>query len=439
MRGASLILSLMLAAMPLASARTAVQAEASAAAIDPEAVVSSVRQIIAQRYVLPDRRPAIDAILAAGLQSGRYARTDARVLAERINADLAEAGQDRHLNFSFNPEQAERLANPALGSLGNQAAFERIARESNHGVTEMRVLAGNIRYVSYDGFYWVGPDSAAAIDGAIRFLAGGSAAIVDLRHNGGGSPDAVQYFISHFLPANRPIVEFHMGGEPEPDRRSTLADLPAGRLIDKPLYVLTSGNTASAAEEFAGHVSGFRIGELIGVNTAGAAFRNELVPIADQFVLSVSVGRPVLAATGGDWERTGIAPTVATSFGEALDMAQFRALQQLASRTQGADRTRLEAMAEGFGARLEPRTPGLPLEAYAGTFGERRVTLVDGRLHYRFGDRPGTSLVPLGGNRFMFDADSNLRLTFDVSEGRATAIQIGPPVGQIQGRYERTS
>ena len=47
----------------------------------------------------------------------------------------------------------------------------------------------------------------------MRFLRGGDATIIDLRNNGGGSPEAVQYMISHFLEPNRPIVTFHMGGE----------------------------------------------------------------------------------------------------------------------------------------------------------------------------------------------------------------------------------
>ena len=50
-------------------------------------------------------------------------------------------------------------------------------------------------------------------------------------------------------------------------------------MVGKPLYVLTSGGTASAAEEFTGHVAGYKLGELIGENTAGAGFRNEFYPL----------------------------------------------------------------------------------------------------------------------------------------------------------------
>ena len=43
-------------------------------------------------------------------------------------------------------------------------------------------------------------------------------------------------------------------------------------MVGKPLYVLTSGNTASAAEEFTGHVAGFRLGEVIGDPAVVATF-----------------------------------------------------------------------------------------------------------------------------------------------------------------------
>ena len=115
------------------------------------------------------------------------------------------------------------------------------------------------------GFFWGGEKTEEAYDNAMRFLKGGDAIIIDMRNNGGGSPEAVQYMISHFLEPNRPIVTFYMRGE-QGDTWKSLASLPAGRMVGKPLYVLTGGRSASAAEEFIGHVGGFKLGELIGEN-----------------------------------------------------------------------------------------------------------------------------------------------------------------------------
>ncbi|MBX3562318.1 MAG: S41 family peptidase [Sphingomonas sp.] len=438
------VLSIMLTGLAASIAPPAIMAAqgqppaAPAAQADPRAVVAQVRRILAERYVLPERRPALDAILARGLAAGRYDVSDPATLADRISSDLAEAGNDKHLGFSYNPQQAAMLSRQPEGGPPNPEIFRSMARANNHGVSELRVLPGNIRYMNYTSFMWTGPDSAAALERAMRFLADGDAVIIDLRYNGGGSPAAVQYIVSHFLPPDRPLVEFHMGGQPEPDRLSTLAELPAGRMIGKPLYVLTSRGSASAAEEFTGHVAGFRLGETVGATTAGAAFRNELVPVAGGYVLSVSVGRPVLAATGGDWEATGIAPTVPADVERALDVAQLHALRRLAAEGPEPQRAQRGALAEAVAARLEPRAPARRLDAYAGRFGIRRVTAEDGRLFYQVEDRPRIALIPLGGDRFALESSPGTRLDFEASDGIARAISLGPAGGPPQGRYERT-
>jgi hypothetical protein len=314
-----------------------------------------------------------------------------------------------------------------------------LSSAANHGLTEMRVLPGNVRYLAYDGFYWAGSETAAALDNAMRFLAGGDAVIIDLRRNGGGSPEAVQYAISHFLPPNRHLVTFEMSERDDgPDRLSTLAELPAGRMVGKPLYVLTSSGTASAAEEFAGHVGGFRIGELIGDTTGGAGFRNTLVPVPGGFVLSVSIGRAVLASTGRDWEAVGIAPTTRTPVGQALEIAQVHALQGMMASASPERRPVLAALADTLAARLEPRAPALPLVAYAGAFGSRNITLDDGRLYYQRETRPRTALIPLGQNRFALEVDPATRVTFVTEGARATAMEFGPAAGPPMGRFERT-
>lgn len=406
-------------------------------AFDARAVVAEVRRIIAERYVLPERRPTIDAALAASLAAGRYNTTDPGELAQRINADLDTSGHDRHLNFRFDPQQAAVMAAGRAPQPDN-SAFERQVRAANFGVTSLRVLPGNVRYMEYDGFMWTGPESAAALENAMRFLSGGDAVIIDLRRNGGGSPEAVQYVISHFLPAGRPLMSFYMNGNTTADTTASLAEVPAGRMIGKPLYVLISGGTASAAEEFSGHVAGYHLGELIGENTAGAGFRNEVLPVQGRFVLSVSVGRAVLAATGRDWEAVGHAPTVPAPIAGALDAGHALALRRLAANAAGPERARLEAMADGVAARAERRAAALPLDAYAGAYGERVVSVGDGKLWMRRGARAALALIPLGGNLFTLDVDPSARLTFEVSGNAATALAMGPAGQPPQGRFART-
>jgi hypothetical protein len=404
-----------------------------AAPLDAAAVVAEVRRILGETYVLPERRPALDAVLAEGMRSGRYAVREPAVLAERINADLARVGQDHHLYIGYNPQRVAMMMARTPENQPDRRGIEDQARRANHGVRELKVLPGNVRYLDLASFDWAGEESEKVLNAAMAFLKDGDAVIIDLRRNGGGSGQAVHQLISHFLEADRPLITFYRGSEASPTFKS-LAGLST--MVGKPLYVLTSGGTGSAAEEFAGHVAGYRIGEVVGAATSGAAYMNNVFAIQPGFELSVSVARPVLAATGKDWERVGIVPTISAPVEAALQTAHVHALRRLARENQPR-RGQLEAMAGGIEAAARPATPASPLRAYTGVYGDRRISLEEGRLWYQQEARPRRLMVPLGGHRFTLADDPLIRLSFRAERSRVTGFDVGPADGPVQGRYER--
>ena len=417
------VLKAAVAAALAAGTAAAAQAEEPRAA-DANKVIAEVRRAIADNYVITDKLAAVDAALANGLAAGRYAVADPRELTDRINADLMAAAHDKHLSIQFDPVRAAMLKGP----IGDEATFgaqwDRMAQLRGHGFTEMRVLEGNVRYANLEGFVWTGPKTAEAFDTVMRFLKEGDAAIIDLRYNGGGSPQSVQYLISHFVEPGKPLTTFHMGGGRKLEREFAVTELPAGRMIGKPLYVLTSRISISAAEAFAGHVAGYKLGEIVGETTAGAAYRNMFVPIAGQYMLSVSSGRPVLAATGGDWEGKGIAPTIKVPAAKAMDAAHLHALRKLAAAAPPPEKARALAMATLLAARLDPVAPALPLEAYQGRFGERAITFENGSLHSQRTGGPKSRLLPIGANLFVIEADPGTKLDFAVAGGAAAAVEV---------------
>ena len=413
--------------VPGASAAQAQAASEAAAKVDGQAVAEDVRRIIAANYVLPEVRPKLDAALAKGIAEGRYDVGDPSALAERLNADMAAVAHDKHLGMRFDPKQAEELAARPAGAGDDDAPPTeeeiRFADRLNHGILQLKVLPGNIRYMETVGFFWGGEKTREVYDNAMRFLKGGDAIIIDMRQNGGGSPDAVQYMISHFLQPNTPIVTFYMRGQ-QGDTWKSLASLPAGSLTGKPLYVLTGGRSASAAEEFVGHVAGFKVGELVGETTAGAGYRNEFFPVSGGYVISVSVGRAVLASTGKDWEKVGIAPTVKVEQDKALEMAQIRALQKLASTATGQDKTVLEASAQVLEAQMKPVATALTPAQYVGVYGVRHITNDGGKLIFQREGGPKGPLVAVGANEFAFVSDPMQRVKFKVAGNAATELEL---------------
>lgn len=391
------------------------------------AVVEDVRKVVRENYVVPERRAAIDAVLAKGIAAGRYDGVAPSELAQRVTDDMATVAHDKHLNLRFDPRApvGPPPRGPGPGGPENPAEEEAQARSNNYGVVDLKVLPGNIRVMTYNGFIWTGPESAKALDQAMAFLKGGDAAIIDLRANGGGSPDAVRHIASYFVPPNTLLVTFHMRSDP-PTTSSTGPTAPAAGVWpkDKPVYVLTSGRTASAAEEFSSHVAGFKFATLVGETTAGAGYRNEIVPVEGGFLLSVSVGRPELPDGRGDWEAKGVAPDVAVPVDQALSKALQLAYAKLGATAPANRKADYEWMAAAQGAQVSPAPLARPAEAYAGRFGVRVVSVDGAKLLYRRDGGVSSTLLPLGPDLFALDANPLQHVRFVVEGGVVTGFEL---------------
>ena len=389
------------------------------------AAVASIIEAVEARYVFPERVPAIRDRLTEGLASGRYDASDPSAFAERLSADLRESSQDGHMYLSHAPDQyaaaitsdEDPYDNPAFRAIWAAAALR-----SNHGLSEMRILPGNVRYLRISGFHWVQDRTGQAYDDAMRFLREGDAVIIDLRGNGGGDHAAVRYLLSHFMEPDELDMTFLEAGE-EPVQSRTLDHVPAGRLTGKPLYVLTSRQVGSAAEAFAYSVQKFDLGTLVGGTTGGAANNNTFVPIAPGFMLSVSYGRPVHPVTGSNWEGTGVEPDVTVDPTMALEAATALALETLLARpgADPVDRAGWEWAQVAAAARARPVTMAAErLQALAGSYGGRTIVFEDGGLVWRRASGPAARLIPLTGDGLFTVEGSDdrvrLRLTGDALE-----------------------
>jgi hypothetical protein len=382
---------------------------------DRAGALQAVKEALGESYVFPEMRAKLLERLSRSQAAGRYDVEDSHVFAERITEDLREVTRDGHLSLRLAPAEYAAAMAPPSDDDGSEAFARRHAVREHHGLTELRVFPGNIRYLRITGFQWVRDETGAVYDDAMRFLKDGDAMIVDLRGSGDGPPPAVQYLTSHFLGADTLLLTFFEGSA-TPFQSRTLNHLPAGRLMSKPLYVLIDGGVASAAEEFAYHVQQFKLGELVGAKTAGAANNNRMVPIAPAFILSVSVGRPLHAIGNTNWEGVGIQPTVEAPPAQALDVAQSLALTRLV-RTRGATPEALTEYAwarAAVEARLNPVSMSAKqLRALAGDYGEVSVAFRDGALWLAWRDRPARRLAPLSSDGlFAVEGVDILRVRF---------------------------
>lgn len=407
---------------------------APAVAADPAqtpAVVTALRALLRQHYVLPETAAALDRAVGAADKRGEFRGLSGAALADKVNAVMETVTPDGHLGMSFSPARAQELAAPPAPGPEQQGlppSYIRQIASTNAGVSKLEVLPGNIRYLDYTGFMWGTPEAETAMAAAAAFLRGGDAVIIDLRNNGGGSAEAVAALASYFLPADTPLMRFQ--SRTEPGESSATRAVPFS-LSDRPVYVLTSKGTFSAAEEFAAHVSAFGFGTLIGETTGGGGFNNTFFPLPGGYVVSISTGQATQAKTGQGWERTGIAPAIAVPAARALDRAKAEAMTRLASEGPVPERAIAAKMATYYRALADGFAPTRALADYAGRFGERTIALdASGALTTRRGSSPPVRLVAIAPDLFVPDTNPGQQFRFVVEGNSVTALEVDTPAGQ---------
>ena len=366
-------------------------------AAERDAALKAIVSAFEGKYVFPEMRPRIVERLQAAERSGRYITDDPSVFAERVTEDLKNVSRDKHLSLSFDPAGYAIASSGAAGNGGEQALWQRLAIREHHGLTEMKVLGGNVRYLRIGRFDWLTDQTGAIYDEAMRFLRDGDAVIIDIRGNGGGAHAAVRYLVSHFMDADVLEMSF-LEGSGTPAQSRTLEHLPAGRMKGMPLYVLIDLSAASAAEAFAYHVQQFKLGELVGSKTVGAANNNTLLPIAPDFILSISYGRPLHPISKANWEGVGVAPSIEVSPVQALEVAHSLALQRLSEKEGVSAESRAEYIwaQSAVDAKLNPVTiQPARLQSLAGRFGSNKVEFRDGILWLTRPDREPARLSPM--------------------------------------------
>jgi C-terminal processing protease CtpA/Prc len=179
-------------------------------------------------------------------------------------------------------------------------------------------------------YFEQGDEGARMVNAALDLLKDTDTLIIDLRanHGGGGATDAalLGQLSRTPIPMARIVWRKPDGGTEEMQRTPTR---PAGEPLyaDKPVFVLISRETGSAAEGFAYDLKASKRATLIGETTAGAANpTNRPFHLDYGFRVFIPTGRVVHPITGGNWEGVGVAPDVETPADQALAEAYARAL-----------------------------------------------------------------------------------------------------------------
>lgn len=301
--------------------------DAPITAAERNEALDAIARALTEKYVFPDRAAEVVKSLRARRKRGDYdAIGTGQALATTLTKHINEVLKDAHFRVRFSKErlpERKQVDQPSEEELARYGEFE---KQVNGGFEKVERLPGNIGYVEVRSFGFPGRGFEAAT-AAMGFLSETDALIVDVRRNGGGSPEAVAALCSHFF--DEPVHLNDLYFRPQNTTRQFWTAPVAGkRYTGRPIYVLTSKNTGSAAEEFAYNLQNLKRATLVGEVTWGGAHPGDMVRLGDHFSAFVPTGRAISPITKTNWEGVGVKPDIATPADDALRVAQIELLKR---------------------------------------------------------------------------------------------------------------
>jgi len=404
---------------------------------EKKAVVEALCENLEREYIFPEVTEQYVRLLRDNLRSGKYDGIgQPQAFALAVTKDLMSIHRDGHLSVRFNPGWVKNEKNRKELDEGAIELQKRRDRTTNYGLKEIKILPGNIGYFKLNGFSY-DTDSYEAAVGAMSFLGNADALIIDLRSNGGGSPEMVQFLCSYFLGNPRQHLNSFSYKEKEKlTQYWTYTYLPGKRLDKIDLYLLTSGDTFSAAEEFAYNLKNMKRAVVIGETTGGGAHDNKFVILTDNFMMSLPFARAINPVTKTNWEEVGVEPDIKVSPDKALETAQAMASQKLAEKEKDPEfKAYYQWHHDAYNAALNPISIAVEaLRSYVGTYGPRTITLEGGTLFYQREGRAKMKLIPMADGYFGLDGIEYFRLKF-IKEGDQVVAVEGHDMAGVSDKH----
>lgn len=297
-------------------------------------IVAKFSEALRQHYVFPDVGARTAAKIEAALAAGDYDQlTDPAAFTTRLTVDASAVAHDKHLNVSTTLAPPPPLPPGVLLTMRPPA---------DGGITRADRLAGGVGYIEVIGF----PPTAQfkpLLDKAMSGLAGSRALIIDVRRNGGGTPQGVAYLSSFLVPPDRLLNDIVARVENTNEfKRTGYRSSPTPvSFADVPVYILTSKATFSGGEGFAYEVQAQKRATVIGEVTGGGANPTGIVVLAPGYNASIPSARAENPVTGTNWEGRGVQPDVLVPAQDALAAALTRAGQKPVNTIEAASLERV--------------------------------------------------------------------------------------------------
>jgi len=295
-------------------------------------IVTRALALLRANYVFPELADRAATAVEARLAAGEYDNLDEVTLTELLTRHLRETCDDKHLRVRLGGGPQGRPGGggprPRRGHSPG-ADWRPMGGLDNFGIHRVERLGGNIGYLDLrrvPAAAHAGPAVAAAME----LVAGTYALIIDLRRNGGGAVEGVVLWCSYLL-GEEPVHlnDIYRADTGETRQFWSLPSVPGRRYLDRPVYVLASGQTFSGGEDFCYTLQALGRAEVIGETTGGGAHPTRPFPISPAVHIGIPFARSINPVTGTNWQGTGVIPDIAVPEAEARDTAYAQALRHV--------------------------------------------------------------------------------------------------------------
>ena len=398
--------------------------------IQLEELIDSLTSSLSRYYIFPEKSEIISRYLKEQYRKGVYNKLqDPNRLASQLISDIQKTHYDSHFMIFHHDSDVEQKAQDSDDPeklIKEGADFE---KARNFRFNKLEIFPANIGYIQLNGFTNFVNEAKETLNSAMAFLKNSKALIIDLRYNGGGSPEMVLELESYFFKERVHTIDILSSFQKDTISLYTDPTHSNGIFLDMPIYILTSKNTFSGAEDFSYTMQALKRAKVVGDRTGGGAHLADQFPIGQGFVVKIPFARPISPVTLTNWEGVGVIPDAMVAAKEALTKAQEMIYSQFLSEAKTEkQKRRVQWALNDLKGRVQPQLlSDQELKRYTGTFlGGIHFFTKNGALLCKNPERGGDDtfkLTSVGKDLFLLDENAQIEFVKD-SQNKYSSIRI---------------
>ncbi|GAA4271604.1 S41 family peptidase [Aquimarina gracilis] len=282
-------------------------------------IVKQAQQLLEENYIFLDKAKETNAHLDALMKKGYFDKMQPSAFAKAMTEEMQKITKDKHLHFRAPRTQPSSKDVRPITSLISRYRGAPMLRG-------FQLFDSNIGYVDL-AFFGGSEEHLAKIDQVMQNMLVADVIIFDMRRNGGGDPNTVNYLSSYFFDEKLLLNSIYSRAQNHTEEL-WVVDVKGEKRPKVPVYILTSKRTFSGAEDFSYTMQSRGRAVVVGEVTGGGAHPTRGFPLDNGFGIGIPFARTINTVTKTNWEGTGVQPDIEMPADDALEKVKSLAVNK---------------------------------------------------------------------------------------------------------------